>query len=152
MNPTPLERFWANAYLAGLISTGVSIIGLFLYIIGGVVLRTTDIFPISYPILDWNQDPILWFLFAGVGLFVSITMVGRIFSVLLAPASDEDEILFVLLGSIVIGFGMSAVYHSVGMIVKIVGWPAESGVSPISARFIPGPVVSLGMNRWSSSG
>lgn len=105
MNPTPLERFRASGYLAGLFSTGISVVVLFLCIIGGVALRIFNYFSIHYPFLDWNQDPLVWFLIAGVGRFVSIAMVGRIFGVLLAPESDDDKIRLVLLGQSSSGSG-----------------------------------------------
>lgn len=121
MKPTPLERFWAVVHRSAKIATGVWLGGLVLYVACGAVFRWLAPFNLADPLLVVNQDPILYFLVAGAGLFVSISMVGRVFSVMLEQRNrEEDIVLLVLLAAIVVGFGMSAFYLSIRIFSGIV--------------------------------
>lgn len=119
MKPTTLERFWDGVYRVGNLATAVWLAGLVLYVLAGALLLGVRSIELRYPVLSVEQDPGLYLLAAGAGLSVSISMVGRIFSVMLAPNTEED-IVVVILGSIGIGFGMATFYHAARMLVRIV--------------------------------
>ena len=119
MKPTPLERFWDGVYRIGFLATAVWLAGLVLYVLAGALLVVIGSIELPYPVLSLDQDPGLYLLAAGTGLSISISMVGRIFSVMLAPNNEEDVLVIVILGSIVIGFGMATLYHSARMLIRI---------------------------------
>lgn len=116
-NPPDSERVWTSLYRGAVIATGVWIAGLVLYVVsGGLYVRFLSQ---NASFLLTGQDPFLFFLIAGVGLFISITMVCQLFRALLIPSPEEDLILIVLIDLIVIGFGLAPFYHAIRMMIRL---------------------------------
>lgn len=116
-NPPNVERVWASLYRGAVIATGIWIAGLLLYVvIGGLYARFLSQ---NAAFLLTSEDPYLFFLIAGAGLFISITMVCQLFRALLNPSADEDLILFILIDLIVIGFGLATFYHAFRMAIRL---------------------------------
>ena len=117
--PTSAERFWASVHRGGLLATGAALASLLGYVCSGALLVGTDVLAFPYPFLGIGHDPVLHFLVAGTGLFIAITMVGFVFSVLLAEDSEEDVVV-VVLASVAIGLGTAAFYHSFKIFIRLV--------------------------------
>lgn len=104
-----------------MVALGVAIVGLFAYVAGGYLMLQLGVLNLSYPFLVVNSDPVLLFLTSAGGLFITIAMLGLIFSVMLRPGPEEDTLVIVLLGSIAVGFGISAFYYGFILLVRLVG-------------------------------
>ena len=116
-NPPNTERVWAGLYRGAVIATGVWIAGLVLYVVSGWLF--TRILSRDASFLLTSQDPFLFFMIAGVGLFISIMMVFQLFRTLANPTAGEDLVLIILVDLIVIGFGLATFYHSFRMMLRL---------------------------------
>lgn len=121
VKPTPLERVLGSVYRGGMVALGVTVLGMVVYLVGGYVSIRFDLIDLSYPFLSVSGDPILLFLLSAGGLFITVAMLGRVFFVMLRPGLEEDILLFVLLGFIAIGFGLSAFYYALDLLIELVG-------------------------------
>lgn len=118
---TPLERVLGSVYRGGLVALGATVLGMVVYLVGGYLSIRFGLVEPAYPFLSVSADPILLFLVSAGGLFITIAMLGLISFVMLRPGPEEDVLLIVLLGFVGVGFGVSAFYYALEVLVGLIG-------------------------------
>lgn len=101
-----------------MVALGVTISGPVLYFGGRFLVLQIELLHLSYPFLALASGPVLLFLVSVGGFFLTIAMLGLIFSVLLGTGPQGDVLVVGLLGSIATGFRASACYVAINLLVN----------------------------------